>query len=125
MHLDAYDSGVARLLLVDALEIIAADLSFMQFEAQDVGKRKIEQLAHSLHHLSPDVRVHASGLALDKMLDIVNALRAATAKRRRRTAKHVDRATNTTRDRASRATIVMTVAVILALLATQRTSVAT
>lgn len=73
-------SGVARLLLIDNLVITLADLSYMQFQAQDVGTSKDEQLARTLHRLNPDVDVRAAGVALDKTQSVVDALRSVATR---------------------------------------------
>lgn len=70
-------SGVKSLALIDNAEITLADLSYMQFQAQDIGKRKDERLAATLRKLNPDVRVHAAGISLGRVHDTIRVLRTA------------------------------------------------
>ncbi|GAB9476922.1 hypothetical protein Gpo141_00013981, partial [Globisporangium polare] len=77
--------GVKSLVLLDNAEITLADLSYMQFQAQDVGKRKDERLAATLRRLNPDVNVHAAGITLGRGVhDTIRVLRSAATDSGRR-----------------------------------------
>lgn len=72
-------------MLIDDAEITLADLSYMQFQAQDVGKRKDKRLAVTLRKLNPDVHVHAAGITFGRGVhDTIRVLRSAVTSSGRR-----------------------------------------
>uniref|UniRef100_K3WUA2 THIF-type NAD/FAD binding fold domain-containing protein n=1 Tax=Globisporangium ultimum (strain ATCC 200006 / CBS 805.95 / DAOM BR144) TaxID=431595 RepID=K3WUA2_GLOUD len=68
--------GVKSLVVIDNTEITLSDLSLMQFQAQDVSKRKDEAMASMLRKLNPDITVRAAAISLQQPHDVLHTLRA-------------------------------------------------
>ncbi|TMW64839.1 hypothetical protein Poli38472_009006 [Pythium oligandrum] len=67
--------GVKHLIIADNSEITMADLDFMTYQVQHLGRRRDDHFATSLQSLNPDVDVLALGLSTSNVTGITNALR--------------------------------------------------